>query len=282
MLITVSHKLRIELGEGLPYAVEHLMVLPGPAPTQVIEDWKVDIEGIDEAARFTDAFGNSVLLVNQMRPAPVLVLTLEGQVTTQAGSGVVGRLPADPQPALFKRPSPLAKAPASLYARYRNAEASGTPVLEVLHGLMKRVKEYFVPEADDLEEAPANAADHAHVFIGAARALDIPARYVWGYWLGETEGEGCLHAWAEAWVDGLGWIGFDAMNDLCPSEEHIRVAVGFDAQTALPVRVVPPLADEAIMTEELSVTAKDGGGDSGQEQSQSQSSDGQSQSQSQP
>ncbi len=143
MQISISHRLRIELEEGVPHAVEHLMVLPKPGPAQVIEDWKVDIAGIGQAAHFTDAFGNNVLLVSQMRPPTDLVLTIDGRVTTKAGSGVVGRLPEEPQPALFKRPSPLAKAPASLYARYRNAEASGTPILDMLHGLMERVNEHF-------------------------------------------------------------------------------------------------------------------------------------------
>ena len=50
---------------------------------------------------------------------------------------------------------------------------------------------------------------------------------------------GGLHAWAEAFDDGLGWIGFDAQYQLCPTERYVRLAVGLDAETALPVRTVP-------------------------------------------
>jgi transglutaminase-like putative cysteine protease len=44
------------------------------------------------------------------------------------------------------------------------------------------------------------------------------------------------HAWAEADVEGLGWVGFDPANGICPTEAHVRVAVGLDYLGAAPVR----------------------------------------------
>ena len=81
----------------------------------------------------------------------------------------------------------------------------------------------------------------AHAFIGAARALEIPARFVSGYYLSEGEDSVGLHAWAEAWDDGLGWIGFDPSLALCPTDRHIRLATGLDALAATPVRSVPSI-----------------------------------------
>ncbi len=46
------------------------------------------------------------------------------------------------------------------------------------------------------------------------------------------------HAWAEAYVEHLGWVGFDAANRLCPGEAYIRTAVGLDYWSAAPVRGV--------------------------------------------
>ncbi len=43
------------------------------------------------------------------------------------------------------------------------------------------------------------------------------------------------HAWAEAHIDGLGWVGFDAANDLCPNETYVRIACGLDYREAAPV-----------------------------------------------
>ena len=79
--------------------------------------------------------------------------------------------------------------------------------------------------------------DQAHVFIAAARALGIPARYVSGYLLidGREEQE-AGHGWAEGFVDGLGWIGFDVANAICPDDRYVRVASGRDYLDAAPVK----------------------------------------------
>jgi transglutaminase-like putative cysteine protease len=78
----------------------------------------------------------------------------------------------------------------------------------------------------------------AHVFIAAARVVGIPCRYVSGHLLrsdGANEQE-AGHAWAEAHVSGLGWVGFDPANGICPTEAHVRVGIGLDYLGAAPVR----------------------------------------------
>ena len=43
------------------------------------------------------------------------------------------------------------------------------------------------------------------------------------------------HAWAEAHVDGLGWVGFDVSNAISPDERYVKVAIGCDYAEAAPV-----------------------------------------------
>ena len=43
------------------------------------------------------------------------------------------------------------------------------------------------------------------------------------------------HAWAEAFVKELGWVGFDPANHICPTERYVRLACGFDAASAAPI-----------------------------------------------
>ncbi|WP_412024781.1 transglutaminase family protein [Burkholderia cepacia] len=43
------------------------------------------------------------------------------------------------------------------------------------------------------------------------------------------------HAWAEAYVEGLGWVGFDPFMNRCPDERYVRIAVGLDYRDAQPV-----------------------------------------------
>ena len=90
------------------------------------------------------------------------------------------------------------------------------------------------------EEAAAAARgvcqDHAQIFISAARTIDVPARYVSGYLMmnDRTEQE-ATHAWAEAWVQGLGWVGFDVSNGISPDPRYVRVATGRDYRDAAPI-----------------------------------------------
>jgi transglutaminase-like putative cysteine protease len=98
--------------------------------------------------------------------------------------------------------------------------------------------------------------DHTHVFISCARTLEIPARYVSGYLLHTDTGEEseASHAWAEAWVPGLGWVGFDVANNTCPNDHYVRIGVGLDYQEAAPIRGVRRGGGEESMTVRVRVS----------------------------
>jgi hypothetical protein len=267
MRIEIDHSLSFSLPPGTAQLVMHLLLTPGAGPTQNVESWSVEVAGIGNAGRFRDGYGNAVHLVNQARVEGDITLGARGVVTTSDTNGVLGKPLGEPVPALYKRITPLTKAPVTLYGKYRTARDSR---LDVLHGLMARVGETLgLPEANDAPQqmqatgeqtqsqgadAPPDlplAADYAHLFIGAARALDIPARFVCGYLAAGDGFAGGLHAWAEAYDDGLGWIGFDARQQICPTERYVRLAVGLDGDSALPLRVVPA----AEVTQRASVKA---------------------------
>jgi transglutaminase-like putative cysteine protease len=92
--------------------------------------------------------------------------------------------------------------------------------------------------AEALERGAGVAQDTTHVFIACCRRLGVPARYVSGYLrnddpelhVGRTS-----HSWAEAWVPGLDWVGFDPANGISPRGDSLRVAVGLDYHDAAPV-----------------------------------------------
>ena len=83
--------------------------------------------------------------------------------------------------------------------------------------------------------------DFAHILIALARAVRIPCRYVSGYlYRGENNrdrsAEGASHAWAEALLPGLGWVGFDPTNNLIAGDRHIRAAIGRDYADVPPTK----------------------------------------------
>ena len=80
--------------------------------------------------------------------------------------------------------------------------------------------------------------DHAHIFIACARVLGLPARYVSGYILAGQGNDSHVasHAWAEVYVERLGWVSFDPTNRQSATEEYVRLAIGFDYPSAAPIR----------------------------------------------
>jgi transglutaminase-like putative cysteine protease len=85
--------------------------------------------------------------------------------------------------------------------------------------------------------------DFVHIFITLARSLGIPSRYVSGYLFrdatrGDRSADGATHAWVEALVPDIGWVGLDPTNNMVVEERHIRVAVGRDYADVPPTRGV--------------------------------------------
>lgn len=268
MRISIRHQLSVTPPPGTAHAVLQLLLTPQSGPTQKVESWSVEMAGIGNAGRFTDAFGNTAHLVNQSKPEGALAVTVRGVVQTTDRHGVLGRPAGEPVPALYRRLTSLTRAPVTLYGKFRGSKDSR---LDILHGLMARVGETLgVPEPSDQSQMAADgaqsqrqsaatplppASDYAHAFIGACRALDIPARYVTGYLFGAEDDQPAFHAWAEAHDDGLGWIGFDPLLQLCPTDRHVRLAAGLDATGAQPIRIVP--AGDGVATIEVSAEAAD-------------------------
>jgi hypothetical protein len=239
MRIEIDHTLTLAATQPNGPLLLHLLLTPPSGPTQSIEGWSVEAPGIGNAGRFADAYGNAVHLVNQGRMDGEVVVSARGVVETRDTNGVLGRPGGEPVMALFKRITPLTPAPDDVLDGF---EAGGNR-LDLLHRLMAAVGEtggqqmqmQATGEQQQSQTAgEASATDLTHRFIGAARALDIPARFVTGYLADEG-----LHAWAEAYDTGLGWIGFDPLLQLCTTERHVRLAMGLDAQSAVSLRTVP-------------------------------------------
>jgi len=93
------------------------------------------------------------------------------------------------------------------------------------------------PIEDVLSIRKGVCQDYAHLFISVCRQNKIPARYVSGYLnqgAGFT-GTSQLHAWVEALIPDLGWIGFDATNNLVADHHYIKIAHGTDYRDCSPI-----------------------------------------------
>lgn len=113
------------------------------------------------------------------------------------------------------------------------------------------------PIDDALSKRRGVCQDFAHIMITLVRELGIPCRYVSGYLYHrgghrDRSSESATHAWVEALLPSLGWVGFDPTNNMLAGDRHIRVAVGRDYADVPPTRGVFRGKAES----ELSVTVK--------------------------
>jgi transglutaminase-like putative cysteine protease len=244
MLIAVRHVTRYRYAEPVTYTVQSLRLTPASYKGQRVIDWQVRAGGARPGLQYRDGFGNLVHLITVNARHEELEIEAGGTVETQDSNGVVAGLAKGAPPRVFLKETAQTKPDGAIRAL---AEAArGKETLNRLHALLGAVRDRveYVPGATDTHTSAAEALadgkgvcqDHAHIFIAAARTLAIPARYVTGYLVLDGQSTAAAHhAWAEAWVEGLGWVGFDVANRVCPTDSYVRLACGLDAAYAAPV-----------------------------------------------
>jgi len=248
MRLLIRHETRYRYDSPVTRTLQTLRLTPRSHDGQEVLRWRVVPPAGANLAASEDGYGNVVDMLSLERPHDTLTLLVEGEVETRDTSGVVTGTQERFPSAFYLRPSPLAGADAALIALAEEAAAAGREPLALAHALMLMVHRRiaFQPglthaattAADALAAGTGVCQDHTHVFLACARHLGLPARYVSGYLMmadGRVE-QAAGHAWAEAFIDGLGWVGFDAANGISPTEHYVRVAVGLDYRDAAPVR----------------------------------------------
>lgn len=95
------------------------------------------------------------------------------------------------------------------------------------------------PIDDGLSMRQGVCQDFSHIMVALVRRLGIPCRYVSGYLFTDNARSGgtsedATHAWIDAWLPELGWVGFDPTNNTMVEEKHIRIAVGRDYKDVPP------------------------------------------------
>ena len=248
MRLRIAHSIVHRYEPPAAGVIQVLRLTPRNHEGQYVIGWRIDVSGDARLNAHEDAFGNLTHVFAADGPFAELSINVEGEVETQNTEGVVrGTLERFP-PSLFLRDTALTQADDAIrdFALDLRAANHGDTLAE-LHALLDRLHKETICEHDPSRPPTATAAetfahkrggaaDLTHIFLGAARSLEIPARYVAGYLCGGGEPEGGGHAWAEAYVPRLGWVGFDTDHCVCPTEAHVRVAVGLDALGAAPVR----------------------------------------------
>lgn len=243
MRLTVRHLTEHRYDPPAGRVALRLKLFPARTQAQTPRDWHVTVNGEAVAPALTNGFGDGEGQWFSGRGTDHVEVLAEGSVEATDTAGVVGRFGAAPA-GVFLRQTPLTQVNADIRQLASVAE-DGEPLAR-MHALSAAVHGALVyrPGVTRSDTSAAQALalgagvcqDKTHLFIAAARAALVPARYVVGYLLDEAAPLQETHAWAEVHLQGLGWVGFDPTNQVCPTEHYVRLCSGLDADDAAPIR----------------------------------------------
>lgn len=248
MRLKIYHETVYRYAVPASSVIQQLRLTPRGNEGQFIRKWRVEIDADCRLEKGEDAFGNIIHTFTADGPVAELKVTVDGDVETTDTHGVVrGALERFPVP-FWLRDTRLTHAGPEI-AEFINdlAAGEGGDALATLHALNMALFSsmgFSIGTTDTGTTAACAFAaragvcqDFAHVFIAACRTIGIPARYIGGYYLRtDTHEQEAGHAWAEAHVDGVGWIGFDPAHGVSVTDRYVRVACGLDYLDAAPIR----------------------------------------------
>jgi len=250
MRLSVHHITRFEFDQPSGHSIHDVRLTPKPATGQRVVSWRID--GPGKRSDWVDGHGNQVTTFSVAAQHDAVEIAVAGLYEFSGADQWLryGDAPTLPAP-FWLRNTGFARHDANFEPMIEGlAERAAEPTARVttLHELMERVGKRIAYKtgvstvdttaAEALARGAGVAQDSAHVFIACCRRLGVPARYVSGYLrnddpelhVGRTS-----HSWAEAWVPGLDWVGFDPANGISPRGDSLRVAVGLDYRDAAPV-----------------------------------------------
>lgn len=261
MRLRIQHRTTYTYEEPVRYGLQQLRLTPKSRIGQSVLNWRTEVAGGKHELDYDDQHMNHVMLISFSGEGHEIVVTSEGEVETADTAGVVGKHAGFAPLWYFNRPTERTRAGAGVRGLIKGLSAEYDAQLDRAHALSARIvaavpyakgETHAATTAEEAISAGAGVCqDHSHIFIACARAMGLPARYVSGYlMMSGTDHQEASHAWAEVYIDTLGWVGFDVSNEVCPDERYVRVATGLDYAEAAPVS---GLLDGGARTESLAV-----------------------------
>ena len=242
MRLRIAHSTSYRYEPPATGVIQILRMTPGSHDGQYVAEWQIDVSTDSRLDVHQDAFGN-VTHVLTHGPIADLTITVEGLIETHDTGGVLRGTDERFPPSLFLRSTPLTEVNPAMatFARELRSE-SESDVLGFLHALMMQINEHMTFDEDPTNSGTSAVEafagkrgvcqDYAHIFIACARSGGVPARFVAGHFL-RSDGmvnQQAGHAWAEAFVPDLGWVGFDPANAhlhhrrACPRRHRPRLS----------------------------------------------------------
>ena len=228
-----DYQMKLEFSSAVNRHYFALRCIPEDSPRQRIHLAVCQVSPADSLVRLRDGFGNLKLSGCCAPPHTAFCYHIGGTAWVEAADG-------EPQPLhpIYRYPSRLTAFEPEvvdfaekvlLECRKRGAVSTmerAVCTMDYLHSHFE-----YIPGITNVHTTAAAALrlgrgvcqDYAHIMTAVLRYMGIPARYVNGLMIGE----GCTHAWVEAYGDGS-WHGLDPTNNLRIDDYYIKLAHGRD------------------------------------------------------
>ncbi|HEY3625532.1 MAG TPA: transglutaminase family protein [Terracidiphilus sp.] len=258
---SIRHLTRFRYSHSVSESIMETRMHPRNDATQHCLSFTLSVSPRCRVFTYRDHLGNNIQHFDIPGDHTQLVVIAESLVEQQPVSDIPGFLSPDAWAALDELvqagdywemllPSTFAvETPALLDLAQRLDVSRRDDPLMLLHELNERLFGYFEyvprhtrvdsPIDDAITSGKGVCQDFAHTMIALLRHVRIPARYVSGYLYRGLDDHDrstpdATHAWVEALMPHVGWVGFDPTNNLVAHHRHIRTAIGRD------YRDVPP------------------------------------------
>ena len=251
MELSVKHTTSYEYNVPIENLIQTTKLYPSENNALKIINWNVTRDGSRKSKIYTDGEGNIIQSFSNKSKVKSVNFFVNGKVETFDTKGIYNNPLDKINPIVYLRNTTLTQSDSAIIELAHDAK-NGTSKnhLDVSHELLRLVAERveYKPLTTSNETTAIVAysqkkgvcQDQAHIMISAARSIGIPARYVNGYMHNNSHSSEfqSTHAWAEFYIENLGWVGFDPTNNCSPDERYIRVSCGLDANYAAPIKGV--------------------------------------------
>lgn len=245
MKLKISHTTQYTYDAPVLYGLQQVRLTPMSSKHQTVLNWTVAISGGAQELAFQDQYQNQTLLVQAQAGTNEVSVQVSGEIETHSSDGIYGKVYGKAPLWHFCQSTPRTTPGRGIRKLSKYIRANGDTLTD-LHALSKAIlaaapygqaNTFVGTSAEEALKAGGGVCqDHAQIFVAAARVAGIPARYVSGYLMMDDRiDQDASHAWAEAHVDGLGWVGFDVSNGISPDERYVRIATGLDSRDAAPI-----------------------------------------------
>ncbi len=257
MYISVWHQLRYQYDQPVVLNPHTMYLYPRTYPYQRLQRYDLQIDPVpSKVVRNVDVEGNVQQIIYFAGPTDHLTITAETEVDSEPFNSLDFVLfPFDTQQVPFNYAPNVKSLLMPYLVRDGVTVAVDTWARQIATGVAWQTVPFLLALSDAIrqfmyvvreEGAPllpeqtllgrsGSCRDYTTLYMAACRSLGLAARFVSGYLFGSMQQEHQLHAWAEVYLPGAGWRGFDPTENTVVVNNHVFLASSARAELTAPV-----------------------------------------------